>query len=254
MKLKTRCALIVGASSGMGEALAHRLAGAGWRVALVARREDELRRIADAINAKATEKPQAFVYPHDATDLLTIPKTFDTIAEELGGLDLAIYAAGIMPAVGPSEYNAEKDRQIVEVNLIGAMGWMNEAADLFARLRRGTVVGLGSVSGDRGRKGNPAYAASKAGFHCYLESLRNRLDEHGVNVITIKPGPVDTPMTRSLGKAMPFLISADEAARQIVRAVEKKKNGEVYVPGRWRPIMGIIKAIPSPIFRRLGME
>lgn len=250
MKLNERTAIVVGASSGMGEAVARRLAQRGWRVALVARREDKLRAIAEDI-ARRTGRDDALAYAHDVTHFEEVPSLFDRIVRDLGGLGLIVYAAGIMPDVAPDEYDFQKDRAMVEVNLLGMMAWMNEAADLFRRLKRGTIVGIGSVAGDRGRKDRPAYNTSKGAQAIFLESLRNRLAAHNVRVVTIKPGPVATAMTVRLGD-QPFQISASEAARQIVAACESAR-ATVYVPRRWALIMCVIRHIPSVIFRRLDI-
>src|SRR5690606_21533186 len=138
------------------------------------------------------------------------PGLFQQITADLGGLDMIVYAAGAMPKVAFDEFNTEKDRQIVEVNVIGAMAWLNEAAARFERLRKGSIVGIGSVAGDRGRSGQPAYGASKAALATYLESLHSRLARHGVGVTTIKPGFIDTAMTKDL-PSKPLLLGAEEA-------------------------------------------
>ena len=105
---------------------------------------------------------------------------------------------------------------------------------------------------DRGRKGQPGYNTSKGAQAIFLESLRNRLDSSGVRVVTIKPGPVDTPLTRGKG-AMPFMISAEHAACAIARAAATS-HGTVYVPRRWGLIMHVIRHIPSFLFRRMDMR
>jgi NAD(P)-dependent dehydrogenase (short-subunit alcohol dehydrogenase family) len=243
-------ALVVGASSGMGEALARRLASEGTRVAMVARRATDLQRIMDDINSAAGEK-RAVAIAHDVRAVDEVPDLFQEIARELGGLDLVIFAAGVMPEVAPDEFDTAKDREMLDVNLLGAVAWLNQAADRFARLGRGTIVGIGSVAGDRGRAPNPVYCTSKAGLHAYLEALRNRLARLGVRVVTIKPGFVDTAMTR--GKdGLFWLISADEAAETILRQAEKGAVS-AYVPARWRWLMLVVRSIPSFIFTRLGI-
>jgi NAD(P)-dependent dehydrogenase (short-subunit alcohol dehydrogenase family) len=110
-------------------------------------------------------------------------------------------------------------------------------------------VGVSSVAGDRGRKGMPVYGASKAAFNVYLESLRNRLAAHGVAVVTVKPGPVATPMTA--GMKMPFMIGAPAAANGILAAARKRRN-TVYIPGKWRPIMFVVRHIPSFLFKKMN--
>ncbi|MDK2972190.1 MAG: hypothetical protein PWP23_1945 [Candidatus Sumerlaeota bacterium] len=250
MKLKKKCAIIVGASSGIGAAVARRMAREGWTLALVARREEALADVAADI-ARRTNREAPRIYPHDVTDFDAVPALFDRIVADLGGLELVLYTSGIMPDVGPEEFNFAKDRQMVEVNLLGMMAWLNEAAHLFSRLGGGTIAGISSVAGDRGRRDRPGYNTSKGAQAIFLEALRNRLASRNVRVVTIKPGPVATPLTEGLGN-MPFMISANEAARQIVRALGKS-HGTVYVPLRWAAIMTVIRHIPSIIFRRMGI-
>lgn len=241
-------ALVVGASSGIGEALARRLAADGALVAMVARRGDELDRIAGEINDLCGEE-RAFPFPHDVRERDVVPHLFEEIPRTLGGLDLVVYAAGVMPEVAFDEYDVKKDALMVEVNLLGAMAWLNPAARRFNRLGQGTIVGIGSIAGDRGRSGNPGYNTSKGALAIYLEALRNRVARRGVKVVTIKPGFVETPMTH--GKPGLFwLIKADRAAEIILR---KARKGVVtaYVPARWRLVSWVISCIPSFIFRRL---
>jgi short-subunit dehydrogenase len=245
-----RRAIVVGASSGMGEAIARQLAADGCRVALVARRADELARIAKEIDAAAGQA-RANILVHDVREGEQVPALFQTLCRELGGLDLIVYAAGVMPRVAEDEYAFAKDRAMIEVNVLGAMAWLNEAAQRFATAGEGTIVGVSSVAGDRGRRGQPAYCASKAALDTYLESLRNRLRRRGVKVVTVKPGPVDTPMTRGLGR-LPLMISANEASRRILAAA-RRGSVRAYVPTPWRPIMWVIRHIPSVLFNRLGV-
>ena len=244
-----KTALIVGASSGIGESLAQQLAKKGCKVALVARREPELHRLADILNTNSTSN--ALIYVHDVRNQEIVPALFNQITHELGGMDLLIYAAGVMPAVSEVEFSTEKDSAIIETNLIGAMAWLNEAARRCQNFKGGTIVGISSVAGDRGRRGSPAYGASKAGLNVYLESLYNRLSRYGVKVVNIKPGPVSTPMTAGMAK-LPMVITADEAATSILAAAARGAK-VAYVPGKWRLIMWIIRCVPSFLFKRLGI-
>lgn len=250
MSKQFRRAIVVGASSGMGEAIARQLAADGCRVALVARRADELARIAKEIDTAAGQA-RANILVHDVREGEQVPALFQTLCRELGGLDLIVYAAGVMPRVAEDEYAFAKDRAMIEVNVLGAMAWLNEAAQRFATGGEGTIVGVSSVAGDRGRRGQPAYCASKAALDTYLESLRNRLRRRGVKVVTVKPGPVDTPMTRGLGR-LPLMISATDASRRILAAA-RRGSVRAYVPTPWRPIMWVIRHIPSVLFNRLGV-
>jgi len=241
-------ALVIGASSGIGEAVARRLADGGAAVALVARRRDELERITAAINAGSDGNPASFRV-HDVRETAGVPELFQAIARDLGGLDLVVYAAGVMHPVAFDEFDAGKDLDMIDVNLRGAVAWLDPAAERFSRLGRGTIVGIGSVAGDRGRSGNPVYCTSKAGLHAYLEAIRNRVARDGVRVVTVKPGFVDTAMTRG-AEGLFWLISADRAAEIILRGAERGAT-VAYVPARWRWVMLVIRSIPSMLFRRL---
>ncbi len=235
-----RTAVIVGASSGIGAQLAARLAASGSEVAVLARRADRL----DELCASGEH---LHPYVHDVRDYDSAPALFDRIVSELGPLDLVVYNAGVMPEVEEGEYDFEKDRAMLEVNLVGAVRWLDLAASHMEAKRSGTIVGVSSVAGDRGRRGAPAYTASKGGSAPTLEALRNRLHRYGVRVVTAKPGPVRTSMTEGL--KLPFMIDADQAADGILRLAAK---GSVvgYVPRVWWPIMTILRHVPSFLFRK----
>ncbi len=240
--------VIVGASSGIGAALALEMARPGRSIALVARRAAELERVAEQVRARGAT---ALVEPCDAKDTAAVEASWQRLSGAMGGVDALIYASGVMPEVGIDEFNTEKDREMIEVNVVGAMAWLNCGARDFARRGSGTLCGIGSVAGDRGRRPHPAYGASKAALHHYLEALRNRLSLKGIHVVTIKPGPVQTPMIEGRGK-MPMTISAEKAAARIAKAVERGEN-TVYVPGQWWLIMHILQHMPSFIFKRLSI-
>jgi short-subunit dehydrogenase len=140
---------------------------------------------------------------------------------------------------------------MIEVNLIGAMAWLTPVAEMFQSARSGQIVGIGSVAGDRGRVGNPGYNASKAGLATYLEALRNRLTRYGVNVLTVKPGFVQTAMVKAAQGPTPFMIPTEKAVDDIWNAMKKRKQN-IYTPALWRWIMLAIRHTPSFIFRRLS--
>lgn len=243
-------AVVVGASSGMGAALVRRLAREGYKVAAVARRADRLEALCDEVNGQVGEQ-RAWPFVHDVVDTDTVQEVFDQVCVALDGLDLIVYSAGVMPIITEDTWDAEIDRKIYEVNVIGASNWLNCAAARFQLQQSGTIVGIGSVAGDRGRRLQPAYCASKAALHTYLESLRNRLSRFGVTVVTVKPGPVRTEMTAEVEK-MPMAIDAEKAADRIFAAIAGRTQ-VTYVPFQWMPIMTVIKSIPSVLFRRMSI-
>lgn len=245
-------AIIVGASSGIGAALAGELARRGYQLALVARREPELQALATRLNgADAGAPPIARVYPHDVRDYDAAPALFGRIRDDLGGapLTLLVYASGALPAGDAGGWSFEEQREMIETNLLGAMRWLDLGAEVFARQGHGALVGVSSVAGDRGRNGNSAYMASKAGLSVYLESLRYRLASRGVRVVTIKPGFVATQMIAGKQPPRPLVVSAERAAREIAAVCERGPE-VVYVPARWGWIMRVVRAAPTFVMKR----
>ena len=242
-------AIIVGASSGIGAALARRLADEGYSLALLARRADLLAALCREINA-AVGEVRAISYVHDVTDYDSVPGLLQEITATLGGLDLFIYNSGILFPSGMKHFEFEKDRRMTEVNYLGALVWLNPVAAMFNHLKAGQIVGISSVAGERGRVGNPAYNASKAALSCYLESLRNRLTRRGVHVLTVKPGYVLTDMTAGM-KNLYFAIPAERAAADIYKAIRSRKQ-VIYTASIWWLVMFTVRNIPSIIFRRLS--
>ena len=246
-----RRGIVIGASDGIGAALARRLAREGYTLALLARRGDRLEAICREINQMAGE-PRAQAYVHDVADHGKASPLLRRIVADLGGLDLVVFVAGVnYPPGGIDKYNFENDRQMIEVNLIGAMAWLTPVAEMFQSAQAGHIVGIGSVAGDRGRVGNPGYNTSKAGLATYLEALRNRLTRYGVNVLTVKPGFVQTEMLRAAQGPTPFTIPVEKAADDIWQAIDKRKQ-VIYTAPIWRWIMLAIQHTPSFIFRRLS--
>jgi decaprenylphospho-beta-D-erythro-pentofuranosid-2-ulose 2-reductase len=246
-----RRGIIIGASDGIGAALARRLAREGYTLALLARRTDKLELLCSEINQIAGE-PRARAYVHDVAEYEKALPLLRRIVTDLGGLDLVVFVAGVnYPPGGIDKYNFENDRRMIEVNLIGAMAWLTPVAEMFQSAKAGQIVGIGSVAGDRGRVGNPGYNTSKAGLATYLEALRNRLTRHGVNVLTVKPGFVQTEMLKAAQGPTPFTIPAEKAVEDIWQAMKKRKQ-LIYTAPIWRWIMLAIQHTPSFIFRRLS--
>jgi short-subunit dehydrogenase len=244
-----RRGIIIGASVGLGATLAKKLAQEGYSLALLARNEERLNAVCSEINA---DGGHAFAYVHDVSEYDKVPDLLRRIVADLGGLDLVVFMAGVnYPPGGIDKYNFENDRQMIEVNLIGAMAWLTPIAEMFQAAQAGQIIGIGSVAGDRGRVGNPGYNTSKAGLATYLEALRNRLTRHGVNVLTVKPGFMKTEMLKAAQGSTPFAIEPEKAADDIIKAMKKRKQ-QIYTASLWRWIMLAIQHTPSFIFRKLS--
>lgn len=245
----TPVVLLIGASSGIGAALARKFAREGYAVALLARRVEALNELADEIQ-RQHGAGRARVYAHDVTHFTEVPTLFQTILREMGRLDVVVYNSGVMPRVALNEYTFDKDRQMVEVNVLGAFAWLNQAAVLFERQGSGHLIGISSIAGERGRVGAPGYGATKAALTTFLESLRNRLTRKGVHVLTVKPGMVETEMLKNAPRVM-WVISPDQAATDIYRALRARKQ-TIFTPARWGLLALVIRHIPSFVFRRLS--
>lgn len=241
-------AVVVGASSGIGAALARRFAAEGYLTAALARSGDALAALAAELNAGG--ETRALAYVHDVTHVEEIPAMLQHLLAELGGIDLFVYCAGVMPKVEIDEFDLQKDQGMLAANLAGAVAWLGQVAALFQRQGSGTLVGISSVAGERGRVLNPAYNASKAGLDTYLEALRNRLSRHGVHVLTVRPGFVDTRILANSPRRF-GVISSQQCADGVWKAIKGRKQ-VLYIPAWWRWLMLVVRNVPSFIFRRLS--
>ncbi|HUK65036.1 MAG TPA: SDR family NAD(P)-dependent oxidoreductase, partial [Dongiaceae bacterium] len=181
-----------------------------------------------------------------------VPALLERLVKDLGGLDLLVYVAGIMHSPGEGEYDFARDRAEIEVNLLGAMAWTTPVAAMFEAKRAGTIVGVSSIAGERGRRTFPGYSTSKAGLTAWLEALRNRVARHGVNVVTVKPGMVETAMTANLERK-PMIVPAPKAAALILAAARRGGSPSVFVPGVWWLVAMVLRHLPSAVFRRLNL-
>ena len=249
MSLRFSRAIIVGASSGIGAELARQLVAEGCDVALVGRRRAEL----DALAAELSRQGRkAIVETHDVTNHDEAPLVFERLVEELGGLDLIVYAAGVIHVPEESVWDARAEILQLQVNAVGAIAWTTPAAAMFEAKRAGTILGISSIAGERGRRNMPGYTSSKAALTTWMEALRNRISRYGVNVVTVKPGFVDTDMTKHLTKK-PMMIPVKTAARLILNAAKRGDSASVFVPFQWWLVAMMLRHMPSAIFRRLDI-
>jgi len=240
-------ALILGAGSDMAVAIARQYAGGKYDLQLAARNVDSLYPLQQDLQIRYHIKVESYAF--DATD-------FDSHAAFYAGLpvkpDITICVFGYLGEQVKAQSNWSEAARIIHTNFTGAVSILNIVADDYAATGAGTIVGISSVAGERGRQSNYIYGSSKAGFTTYLSGLRNRLFHKGVHVLTVKPGFVYTRMTEHL--KMPPLLTAqpDAVAKDVYKAAAKKKN-VLYTKWFWRYIMLIIKSIPEGIFKKLKL-
>ncbi len=240
--------IILGASSSMARALARALAGRGAGLLLAGRDLEDLRRTAADCLARGASLAEAIRF--DARR----PETFAPLiarAEREDGMISAAVFVGSMPEQAAVDADPPLLEGVVQDSFTGPARLLQMLAPAMEARGGGTILGVGSVAGDRGRVGNYAYGAAKAGFHTYLSGLRSRLARSGVHVVTVKPGFVDTAMTWGL-EGMFLVASPEKVAADMLRAAERRRN-VIYTPFFWRWIMLIIRAIPEPLFKRLSI-
>ncbi len=238
--------VITGASSGIGTALARYYAASGAVLALLGRRRDALDRLVAELQGTAIP------YPGDITDLRYVSETAADFISRFGVPDLVIANAGISVGTRADEaQDLDKLRRVMDVNVAGLAATLAAFAPSMRSAGRGTLAGIASVAGFRGLPGAGAYSASKAAAIAWLESLRTELAGSGVAVVTICPGYIDTPMTRVNRYRMPFLLSAQEAARRIARAIEGKRRLAV-IPWQMALVSLVLRALPGWLYDRLA--
>lgn len=239
--------LIVGATSAIAEQLARKLASPDAGFYLTGRDGGRLDIIAADLRVRGAR--QVETEPLDVVDAVRLDGLVTRAAEALGGLDTVVFAAGLLPDQGRVGSDADLLRQTMAINATSAMVVLNQAAELFERQGHGRMVAIGSVAGDRGRAVNYAYGAAKGALEIFASGLRQRLAGKGVQVLLVKPGFVDTPMTAGFDKG-PLWASPEQVARDIARALERGRS-VIYTPWFWRWIMLVIRLIPERLFVRL---
>lgn len=167
-------------------------------------------------------------------------------------VDIVLIAHGSLPNQGECQNNLQACSDALEINGVSPVLYAEAFAKQMAEVNHGTIALIGSVAGDRGRKSNYVYGAAKGLVTRYAQGLQHRFAGTGVNVMLIKPGPTDTPMTAHLKRAGAKLASAEDVAKQIVDGIDAGKT-VIYAPGKWWLIMLIIRHMPSIIFNKMGI-
>jgi short-subunit dehydrogenase len=242
--------LIIGATSAIAQATARLWAARGDALVLVGRNVEHLRSIADDLKVRGA--PRAVVLVLDVADFSRHSAVLDQAETELGGLDIALIAHGTLSDQDACQNSIETMRREFDVNGVSVMALLTILANRFEARRQGTLAVISSVAGDRGRQSNYVYGSAKAAVSTFLGGLRQRLAKSNVDVLTIKPGFVDTPMTAAIPNKGALWARPDRVASGIVRAIDKRRS-VVYLPWFWALIMFVIRHIPEPIFKKVKL-
>lgn len=242
--------LMIGATSAIAAATARRYAASGSRLMLVARDPARLDILAADLRVRGAERVD--VLTADLADTERHAEIVTAAVDALARIDLVLVAHGVLPDQEACERDVDAALESVQVNFQSVVSLGLRLAPVLQEQGSGTFAVISSVAGDRGRQSNFVYGAAKGGLSTFLQGLRNRLWPAGVNVLTIKPGFVKSPMTAHLNGSGPLWAEPDEIADGIVRAVDKRR-AEVYLPGFWAAIMLVIRCVPEFIFKRLKL-
>ena len=237
-----RGAIVIGASTGIGKELARLLSRAGYELGLVARRADLLEKLADELPT------QSYVSRIDVVQIEEAREKLRALIDRMGGVDLIIVNSGVSP-VDP---DWGEEAQVIAVNVAGFAAIANLAIDHFIERGRGHLVGISSIASLRAVGASTVYSASKAFVSRYLEGLRLKVDELGLDIAVtdIKPGYVETQMTEGRSGLF-WMATVDEAARQIHAAIRKRKR-HAYITRRWRLMAWVLKTVPYPLLSKLS--
>ncbi len=241
--------LVLGATSSIAIATMRQLAAPDMHFMLVARNRDRLTAIAQDLLTRGALAVDTWVMDLDNTT--AHPEMLATAVERLGRIDLALIAQGVLGDQRAAEVDFEAAAAILHTNFIATVSLLTWLGNYFQAQGGGTLAVVSSVAGDRGRKSNYVYGASKGALNVFLEGLRNRIDRDGVHVLTIKPGFVATPMTAHVPHNALF-ASPGQIARGIWKAIERRRD-VVYLPWFWFWIMLVVRAIPSRFFKKMNM-
>lgn len=239
--------LILGAGSDMAKAMARNFGSHGYTIQLAGRKMDQLERLRKDIDSRYGSRASTHLF--DAADFDShkdFVRTLSTLP------DIVIYTAGSMNDQKDAVNNWELSHNMIDVNYSGAVSILNIFAHLFEQRKSGTIIGISSVAGDRGRGSNYIYGSTKAAFTAYLSGLRNALFKSNIHVLTVKPGFVHTKMTQHLNLPGRLTASPEKVSEKVYMAILKKKN-VIYVKPLWQLIMQIIKLVPEPIFKRANL-
>lgn len=240
--------VILGATSGIALEVQRQLAHEGRELLLVARSSERLAELQADLSVRGAQ--QVFTYAADLASVQQHASIFDFARRTFPDFDTVLLAYGSMHDQKESEMSVDVLLEELQVNFVSATALLTLFAADLERRRTGCLAAITSVAGDRGRRSNYVYGSTKGALSLFLQGLRSRLHPAGVRVITIKPGPVQTPMTDHLPNAARF-ADPQQVARDIVRALERRGPDVLYTPKIWRYVMAAVEHIPEGIFKRL---
>lgn len=233
----TKIAWITGSSSGIGRALALRLADDGWTVAVSARSADSL----EALAAERAGKIHAFAL--DVTDKAAVTKTFEAIEQALGPVDLAVFAAGTYTRDYAKGFSSDVLEGMYKLNVFGTAHCLEAVMPAMMNRKKGRIAVVASVSGYVGLPGAASYGSTKAALNALCESLYPELQKNGVHLQIVNPGFVDTPLTKKNDFPMPFLVTSEEAANTIADGL-KADRFEIIFPWKMALSIKFLHALP----------
>lgn len=245
---RTPRVIILGALSTIAEALARQLAAEGASLVLAARDAGRLTQVAADLEARDAE---ATVWAIDLAKETAPRLQLERMVDAIGGaVDAIVVIYGVLGDHRSAESDqAELDR-IIETNFFSTARWCVAAAAILERQKHGTLLAVSSVAADRGRQSNYLYGAAKAGVVVMMQGLAHRLAPSGARAVVVKLGFVDTAMTSHFEKRGPLWAAPETVAAQLRRLLSAPSAPVVYMPSFWRPIMFVIRNLPTAIFHR----
>ena len=244
--------LVFGATSAIAQEALRVLVQRGASAYCVGRSPDRLSAVIADLRVRAGPGQTVDGQAADLLDTDRHPALFTAARAALGDLDAVLIAHGTLPDQAQCETSVERTLAAIAENGTSAVSLLTIAGNELSARGSGVIAAISSVAGDRGRQSNYVYGASKSLVTTFMQGLRNRLAHRGVQVVTIKPGFIDTPMTAALPKSGPLWTTAARAGRAVADAMEKGRD-VAYVPGYWFWIMTILRHVPERIFKRLKL-
>jgi short-subunit dehydrogenase len=241
--------IVFGGTSAIATEVEKLFAAEGAELCLIDIKLSRLEAIKNDILARYKTRVELIEF--DPLDYNKQKEVFQNAVEMLGGVDIVLIAYGTLPDQQKAQTDINYALEHFNINATSIIALSSIIANYFESIGKGTLAVISSVAGDRGRRSNYLYGATKGALSLFLQGLRNRLADKNIAIITIKPGIVDTPMTAHLEKNFLF-ARVETVGRLIYEAIINQKD-VVYVPGFWRFIMLIIKLIPESIFKRLNL-